>query len=725
MTNLNVILSFAAAVAMALTTIDTVNAANLRSEKKFLTSIDIDSTKSERFLQEMEGGENPEDNGTQGGSRFPEEVEASENADDDSVDSTDTERFLVELNGAAAKEVQGSESPEADGTQGGSRFPEEVEASENADDDSVDSTDTERFLVELNGAAAKVSGRFNGERFLAEEKGVSGDSDDSTSDTDDRSTVGGERFLQEVQGSESPEADGTQGGSRFPEEVEASENADDDSVDSTDTERFLVELNGAAAKVSGRFNGERFLAEEKEVQGSESPEADGTQGGSRFPEEVEASENADDDSVDSTDTERFLVELNGAAAKVSGRFNGERFLQEVQGSESPEADGTQGGSRFPEEVEASENADDDSVDSTDTERFLVELNGAAAKVSGRFNGERFLAEEKGVSGDSDDSTSDTDDRSTVGGERFLQEVQGSESPEADGTQGGSRFPEEVEASENADDDSVDSTDTERFLVELNGAAAKVSGRFNGERFLQEVQGSESPEADGTQGGSRFPEEVEASENADDDSVDSTDTERFLVELNGAAAKVSGRFNGERFLQEVQGSESPEADGTQGGSRFPEEVEASENADDDSVDSTDTERFLVELNGAAAKVSGRFNGERFLQEVQGSESPEADGTQGGSRFPEEVEASENADDDSVDSTDTERFLVELNGAAAKVSGRFNGERFLAEEKEVQGSESPEADGTQGGSRFPEEVEASEDAEDDSRDIPEIAPSNGSM
>ncbi|CAI5738760.1 unnamed protein product [Peronospora destructor] len=287
MTKLNVILSFAAAVAMVFTSIDMVNAANIRSEGRFLTSIAIDSTKAERFLQEIEASEGAENDGSLStdSNLIPQEAEKSENEEDDSVDSTDSERFLVEVNGGAAKvgerfngerflqEIEASEGAENDGSLStdSNLIPQEAEKSENEEDDSVDSTDSERFLVEVNGGAAKVGERFNGERFL-----------------------------QEIEASEGAENDGSLStdSNLIPQEAEKSENEEDDSVDSTDSERFLVEVNGGAAKVGERFNGERFL---QEIEASEGAENDGSLStdSNLIPQEAEKSETEEDDSSDS------------------------------------------------------------------------------------------------------------------------------------------------------------------------------------------------------------------------------------------------------------------------------------------------------------------------------------------------------------------------------------------------------------------------------------------
>ncbi|KAI9984944.1 hypothetical protein PInf_004247 [Phytophthora infestans] len=115
----------------------------------------------------------------------------------------------------------------------------------------------------------------------------------------------------------------------------------------------------------------------------------------------------------------------------------------------------------------------------------------------------------------------------------------------------------------------------------------TSDSFDGDHFLFEMEGSDGSDVDssGSFGGERLLQEiVEGSDNAtDDEGTESVADERFLVEMEGSeSADGSEGFDGARFLQEVDMSES---------------------GADDSSESVDDERFLAYFESEEGSESG--------------------------------------------------------------------------------------------------------------------------
>ncbi|RLN53761.1 hypothetical protein BBP00_00009207 [Phytophthora kernoviae] len=165
MTKLNVILSIVA-VAVAITSLDTVNAAGLRANR-FLSSTDAstsDSTDGDRFLFEVDSSESDEGSDFVDGARFLQEVEGSESTD--GSDGSEGARFL--------SEVEGSESTDGSDGSEDARFLSEVEGSESTEDDSSESVDGDRFLMAAEGSDGSEGS--DDARFLSEVDG-SEDSD--------------------------------------------------------------------------------------------------------------------------------------------------------------------------------------------------------------------------------------------------------------------------------------------------------------------------------------------------------------------------------------------------------------------------------------------------------------------------------------------------------------------------------------------------------------------
>ncbi|CEG42406.1 uncharacterized protein PHALS_12684 [Plasmopara halstedii] len=142
---LNVIVNFAAVVALALAQVNTVNAGYLRTFESYLTSYDASTSNSgdgERLLEEVESSEGENSESLEGDSSESLEGESSESYHNDRfLTEVDSESFLQESDNLLLDKVSESvdSSASSNGSEGSDgsevgRLLQEVEGSNDTDD---------------------------------------------------------------------------------------------------------------------------------------------------------------------------------------------------------------------------------------------------------------------------------------------------------------------------------------------------------------------------------------------------------------------------------------------------------------------------------------------------------------------------------------------------------------------------------------------------------------